>query len=120
VVLLVENDEDVARGVSLTIEGWGSDVLHAETGEAAARLLDELGIEPDALLLDYQLGDGMDGLATLEALRERHGDLPARIISADRSEALRARCAEAGVALLPKPLSRADLVEFLETVRLPG
>jgi signal transduction histidine kinase len=120
VLLLIENDEEVAEGVRLTVEGWGSDVLHADSGEGALALLDELGIVPDALLVDHQLGGGMDGLATLAALRARHGPLPARIVSAARGPELRARCGEAGAPLLPKPLGRAALIEFLETVGRPG
>ncbi|MEM1302579.1 MAG: PAS-domain containing protein, partial [Pseudomonadota bacterium] len=39
IVLLVENDLDVARAIALTVEGWGAHIIHCETGEAAVELL---------------------------------------------------------------------------------
>jgi CheY-like chemotaxis protein len=112
-VFLVENDPEVARGITLMVEGWGADLIHAPDGETGLALLDELGIVPDAFLVDYQLGEGMDGLALIERLREAHGAIPVRLISADRSDGLRAACATAAVTLLPKPLAPGRVAAFL-------
>ena len=113
VILLVENDPGVARALTLMIEGWGQQVIHVESGEDALAILEEIGIAPDGCLLDQQLGAGMDGVTLLGCLRERHGALPARIVSADRTPELAARCAALGVELIPKPLDRARLDAFL-------
>lgn len=113
VVFLVENDEDVAAGIALTIEGWGADLIHAPNGEEALALLDELGIAPDAFLVDYRLGDGMCGLDLWAALQNRYDGVPGRIISADRDRGLPATCAAAGAPLLPKPIDRTMLRAFL-------
>lgn len=114
VVLLVENDAEVAHAITLMIEGWGSHVIHAESGEDALVLLDEIEITPDRLLLDFGLGRGMSGIDLLSCLRAQYGDIPARIISADRGEALAKACASAGVVALPKPLDTKTLAAFLE------
>ncbi|KIT14740.1 hybrid sensor histidine kinase/response regulator [Jannaschia aquimarina] len=116
VVMLVENDLEVARGITLMVEGWGADLIHAENAEGALSLLDDLGITPDALLIDHQLGEGPDGLELLELLRRAHGDLPARVISADRSDDLRRACDGAGAPLIPKPLDPDLVVGFLGAV----
>ena len=114
VVLLVENDEEVASAITLMIEGWDSHVVHAETGEDALALLHEIELTPDRLLLDYQLGNGMTGLDLLTYLRGAYGALPARIISANRTPALVRACSEHNVDLIPKPLHADDLAQFLD------
>ncbi|MEM7709748.1 MAG: PAS-domain containing protein, partial [Pseudomonadota bacterium] len=103
VIGLVENDPDLARAIMLMIEGWGSDVIQATSGEEMLELLGELGIVPDIFLVDYQLGAGMNGLQLIAALREHFGDVSAVLVSADRSVGLRALCEGAGVDHQPKP-----------------
>jgi len=95
------------------MEKWGVSVLDVEDPRTALSLLEEIEITPDALLLDYQLGEGGNGLDLLDAIRARYGALPARVISADRSPALQQGCAMRGVELLQKPLNTAALERFL-------
>ncbi len=116
VVLLVENDPAVAGALTLTIESWGSHVVHAETGEGALALLDEIDIIPDRLLLDYQLGAGMSGVELLETLRVRHGELPARVISASRRQDIVDACRAAGIELVTKPLDHRRIVELMDEI----
>jgi signal transduction histidine kinase len=116
VVFLVENDPEVARGIALMVEGWGADLIHAADAEAALQLLDELGITPDAFLIDYQLGAGMDGLTLIERLRADHGAVATRLISADRSETLQAACRARGVGLVHKALAPGEVARFLAEI----
>lgn len=113
IVLLVENDTELRRALVLLLEKWGVAVIEAAHGEEALALIDDLGILPDAVILDQHLGVGLSGLATLAALRARAPDLPARLISADRGEALRAQARSARVGLLVKPVQPAALFSFL-------
>ena len=114
VVLLVENDPEMTGALTLMIESWGSHVIHAETGEGALALLDEIDITPDRALLDYQLGGGMTGTEVLDRLRSRHGAVPARVISASRRQDIADACRAAGVTLVPKPLDRRKIIELLD------
>ncbi|GIT89554.1 hybrid sensor histidine kinase/response regulator [Jannaschia pagri] len=116
VVFLVENDAEVARGITLMVEGWGADLIHAPDAEAGLQLLEDLGIAPDVFLVDYQLGDGMDGLEMIDHLRAQFGPVAARLISADRSSALQRACEAAQVRLIQKPLSAEEVAAFLSTV----
>lgn len=117
IVLLVENDPDLRRAITINIERWGVNVIDAEDGEAALQLLDDIQIVPDALLLDYQLGSGMNGLDLLRAIGELYPDRPpARMVSADRSPAFRRECDTLGVELLTKPLDEGKLRDFLHSV----
>jgi CheY-like chemotaxis protein len=118
IVFLVENDAEVRRAIGLLLEKWGASVIEAPTGEAALDLIEELGILPDCLLVDHDLGPGMDGLAFVAAIRARHGDVPVRLVTAMRSPDLVARAAAAGVGILPKPIDSGALRGFL--AGLPG
>lgn len=113
VVLLVENDAELSRAMTQLLEKWGVTVLDVSSGEEALELLEATGLEPDACLIDFQLGDGMDGLALIEELRARRSDVPVRLVTADRSEALRKRAQPAQVEILTKPVPTAQLAAFL-------
>ena len=114
IVMLVDNDDEMRGALVALLEGWGVHALEAASPRAALDLIDELGILPDALLLDQQLDGGETGLSLAVAFAARHGAIPTRIISADRSDALRQTCAAAGFELMPKPLDTAALWSFLD------
>ncbi|MEZ5755367.1 MAG: PAS-domain containing protein [Paracoccaceae bacterium] len=113
IVFLVENDGDLRRAMGLLLEKWGISVLDAASGEEALELIEELGILPDCFIVDYNLGEGMDGLRFLAEVRARHGAVPSRIVTADRRPELRAACAEAGAGLMIKPLDPRALETFI-------
>lgn len=110
-VLVVDNDDAVMRGMLSLLEGWQCQVLAARIARDAEILAD--GTPPDLLLLDYHLDAGDTGLALLERLRERIGDVPAIIISADHGEVLRQAVAAAGCHLLHKPLKPLALKSLM-------
>ncbi|MFT3687520.1 PAS-domain containing protein [Paenirhodobacter sp.] len=119
-VLLVENDAELSRAMVQLLEKWGVTVLDVASAEEALELVAATGVEPDLCLIDYQLGEGMDGLDALAALRDRLGPVQARIVTADRSEALRQRAGEMQVGILPKPIPTAELAGLLATLRRGG
>ena len=105
IAFLVENDEELRRALCMLLEKWGVSVLDAATGEEALDLIDELGILPDFFLVDYQLGDGITGVEFLRLMRARYGDVPSRIVTANRSPEVRAQCVAAGIGMLMKPIN---------------
>lgn len=111
IVLLVENDADLRRALAQVMEGWGAQVLEADSAEAALALVEELGILPDRWLIDYRLGAGMDGLDLADRLVAAHGALALRLITADRSDGL--AVAARRHAVLQKPIDSAALAAFL-------
>ncbi|APE43503.1 hybrid sensor histidine kinase/response regulator [Sulfitobacter alexandrii] len=113
VVFLVENDDTLANALTLMMESWGAEVIHAVNGEEAMKLLDDIDLRPDALVVDYQLGEGMSGLDLIEQIRARYGDIPARLISANRGLDLERACRELNVTVLPKPIDKKGLFAFL-------
>jgi hypothetical protein len=110
---LVENDPDLCRAIGLLLEKWGLSVLDAASGEAALELIDELGILPDFFLVDQQLGSGMSGLEFIAACRQRHGSVPARLITSNRSADAAEAARAAGVDVMMKPMDARALEAFL-------
>jgi CheY-like chemotaxis protein len=100
----------------LLLESWGMSVLEAGSGEEALALIDELGILPDLCLVDHQLGDGLTGIAAIRALWARHGTIPARLITANRSQDVQDQARAAGIAVLMKPIDARALQGFIAQV----
>ncbi|TKT74199.1 PAS domain-containing hybrid sensor histidine kinase/response regulator [Aquamicrobium sp. LC103] len=115
-VLCVDNDARILQGMRLLLEGWGCRVSTA-TGSAE---LDEPGADlprPDVVLADYHL-DAENGLDVIVALRARFGaELPAVLVTADRSNEMRAAAAELDVAVINKPVKPANLRTVLTRYR---
>jgi CheY-like chemotaxis protein len=91
----------------LLFEGWGCKV-HTHSGsksiEDAGRLL-----TPDIILADYHL-DGETGLDLIRKLRARFGEtIPAVLVTADRSNEVRAAADRLDVSVINKPLKPAVL-----------
>ena len=113
IAFLVENDEDLRRAMGLLLEKWGVNVLEAASGEEALALIDELGILPDFFLVDQTLGDGMTGLEFLAALHTRHGAVPARLVTANRTLDFHTACKALGIGVLMKPIDARALQSVL-------
>ena len=113
IALLVENDEELRRAMCLLLEKWGVSVVDVDSGENALALIDEMGISPDIMLVDYQLGAGMNGLELIAAMNEKCGAIPARLVTANRSSQLIADSKVAGVTLMHKPIEPLALEAFV-------
>jgi DNA-binding response OmpR family regulator len=107
-VLVVEDDQDIARITALNLAAEGFDVTVEHSAESG---LANIGREtPDLLLLDLMLPDA-DGLQLCRTLRASPTYIPIIILSAKSSEAHRVLGLELGADdYLPKPFSMTELV----------
>ena len=95
------------------LSGWGCRVVTAGSLATAERSLDDGAPIPDVAIVDYHLDEG-DGLEAVAALRRRLGAaLPAILVTADRTPAMRTAAAATGVTVLNKPLKPAMLRALL-------
>ena len=102
-VLCLENEPAIAQATEHLLSGWACDVITGATVEQALAALD--GRIPDLILSDYHLGRSRTGLDTLETLRAGFGAaVPAALVTADRSPAVRAAAEAAGCPVLYKPV----------------
>ena len=113
IAFLVENEPDLRHAMGLLLEKWGMSVLDAGNAEEAIALIEEIGILPDVFLVDQQLGEGMSGLDFIRLVQARYGNLPACLITAERSPALAAECEDAGVPRFLKPIDARALEGWL-------
>lgn len=113
IVMLVENDVPLANAMCLLIENHGAEVLMAHSAKEAKALLREIDLVPDALLLDYQLEAGANGVTLYQDILDLHGPVKAAMITADRSRDLKRRCAELSLMLLSKPINKPRLLSLL-------
>lgn len=113
VALLVENDEELRPAMVHMLERKGVEVIDVESGESAVDLLLDLDLIPDFMLVDYQLGEGMDGLDTITRIKARFGSIPVRLVTANRTPEVAARAKKAGVPILHKPLDPRELEAFI-------
>jgi len=108
-VLCVDNERAIIEAMEGLLRHWGCDVRSALSLKQIdrERLLE--GWYPDLVLMDYHL-DQTSGLDAIEWLRHNlGGHLPAALVTADRSPAVRALAEERGIAVVTKPVKPAAL-----------
>jgi Na+/proline symporter/signal transduction histidine kinase len=109
VALCIDNERTILDGMQALLGGWGCRVLKAADLPEALAAIEGSGLEPDGLLVDYHL-DGGNGVAAIAELRRRFGrGLPAILVTADRSAAVREEARAAQVHVLHKPVKPASL-----------
>jgi DNA-binding response OmpR family regulator len=107
-VLVVEDDEVIADGISRHLSGAGfSPIWVADGRQALARLRYE---QPDVCVLDLML-PGLDGWAFIETARAEGIETPIVVVSARGTEHDRVHALEIGADdYLVKPFSMKELV----------
>ena len=110
IVLVIENDSDVLFGTTQWLEQNGASVLPAQSQLEAMQFVADMGIPPDIILADYQLDDGETGVNAIRQIREMtQTRVPAILITADRSEALRKDGLRHDISVMTKPVKLPQL-----------
>ena len=107
----------VLDGMETLLHGWGCEVIKAPDLANALTAAEASPRPPNGLLVDYHLDHG-NGIDAIAALRTRFGDLPAILITADRSPAVRDEARERNIQLLHKPVKPAALRALLAQWRV--
>jgi signal transduction histidine kinase/CheY-like chemotaxis protein len=110
--LCIDNEPAVLDGMETLLRGWGCDVIKASTLVDALAAVATHAAPPNGLLVDFHLDQGT-GIEAIAALRTHCGDLPAILITADRSPAVREEAKAHGIQVLNKPLKPAALRALL-------
>lgn len=116
IALVVENDGEVREGMATLLESWGVSVFDVQGLSDASSLIEDVGVAPDVLLVDYHLDHDQNGLDAIAALRTRYGAIPAALVTANRSPDLHKDCLSRGIDYLVKPIEPAGLRRFLSTI----
>jgi Na+/proline symporter/CheY-like chemotaxis protein len=118
VVLCIDNDPQILDGMGTLLGGWGCTVFKAADLKGATSILADAKAEPHGLLVDYHLDHG-NGIEAIVRLRWRFGrDLPAILITADRSPRVREDARSRDIQVLNKPVKPAALRALLAQWRM--
>ncbi len=108
-VLVIDNDPLIVEATSALLKGLGHRPLGASGMDEALGLCGEA----DAVLADYQLDAGEDGLTVIEAIWQTCPGLPARLVTAESGAAMKERARLLGVPILAKPVDPEKIERFL-------
>ena len=115
--LCIDNEPSVLDGMETLLRSWSCEVIKAPDLETALAVIGESHLMPNGLLVDYHLDHG-NGIEAITELRRRFGDLPAILITADRSPSVREEARTQGIQLLHKPIKPAALRALLAQWRM--
>jgi two-component system nitrogen regulation response regulator NtrX len=103
-ILLIDDEANIRRMVGALLQGEGFDTSEAPNGAAGLATLTDT--PPDVVLLDLMMPGELDGLATLERLKQRAPDIPVVMMSGKASLADAVRATKLGAfQFLEKPLT---------------
>jgi CheY-like chemotaxis protein len=113
-ILVVDNDPRIVEASIALLTRFGHRARGAADGAGALAQCATV----DAVLADYQLDQGEDGLTLIEELRQLRPGLPAALITAEGNPAIRQRAAALGVEVFAKPVSPTMIEAFLARVSM--
>jgi CheY-like chemotaxis protein len=95
------------------LTAWDAHVIAATDPDSAIEAVEATDGRITGLLVDYHLDRG-NGVAAIREFRRRFGEnIPAILITADRSPNVRAAAREESIAVLNKPVKPASLRALL-------
>jgi DNA-binding response OmpR family regulator len=112
VVLVVDDDLDIAQSIADVLRASGYDVVVAGDGREALDVAERSSL--GLVLLDWRLPTELAGGVLVRRLRDVRGpSLPIVVLSADPVALAEARAAQAS-DYLPKPFEIADLLHLVD------
>lgn len=113
-VLVVDNEEAIQASMSALLRQWGCFVLTASNCVQALQACDEQGVIPEVVLADYHLDHGLLGTDAITDIRKHFGlDIPAVIVTADRSSECMQQFQAADLPVINKPVKPGKLRALL-------
>jgi signal transduction histidine kinase len=117
VVLVLEDDPDVADGLRAVLGQWGCRALLARSAEEARTRVAETW--PDVAIADHELRSGVSGREALESIAREHERALRRVFLTGDAESA-SREASASDVVLRKPVAPARLRAALRLVLASG
>lgn len=114
VVMLIDDEPFVLKGLSMVLQNWGYRVLAATSEAEAMEQLAAMSTPPSIIVADYRLREGHTGAEAVAHIRDHYAvAIPSIIITGDTAPE-RLREAEAsGFSILHKPIQPPQLREAL-------
>jgi signal transduction histidine kinase/CheY-like chemotaxis protein len=117
-VLIVDDDAPILAAMRLTLESWGCLVFSAESGEEAEQLLDNEGILPDVLIVDYRLREHEKGSHVIKRLQDYLGEqIDTIMLTGDLEVDISKEIDVSHVTQLHKPIEPLTLNKLLADIK---
>ncbi|WP_017730172.1 HAMP domain-containing protein [Nafulsella turpanensis] len=113
-VLLVDDDVRNIFALVSALEGYGPEILSAESGRRAIEILEE-NDDIDIVLMDIMMPE-MDGFETIQLIRKdlKNKNIPIIAVTAKAMKGDREKCLEAGASdYITKPLDMGQLISIM-------
>jgi signal transduction histidine kinase/CheY-like chemotaxis protein len=113
-VIVIDDEEMILDATRSLLEQWECTVVAAVSGRSAMEKLSTSPRAPDAIVCDYRLRGGENGMHVIDALRaEFNGDIPALLITGDTGPEHLREIQASGLSVLHKPVQDKALREAL-------
>lgn len=109
----VDDDEKNIHALGTLMDNWGCNLQSATSVSSAKEYLNN-HVAPNVILMDFQLGNELNGLQLADEMRSVWGDIPVCIVSAAADEDLPTRVTSHGFDFLRKPIKPGKLRALLE------
>lgn len=113
-IFIVEDERIVAIALERMLERAGFEVV-GNVGDGARALEQAAAAEPDIILMDVNLGPGLDGIAAARQIREA-SSVPIVLVTAYNDPETMKRASDVTDLRLSKPLSSGAVVALLQDV----
>ena len=111
-ILLVDDDPDILRLLTIRLRGAGYEVDSARNGDQALARIPVFN--PQLVITDLQM-EGMDGLTLFERIHDNHSSLPVIMLTAHGTIPDAVEATKRGVfSFLTKPFDSKQLLEAVE------
>jgi Na+/proline symporter/signal transduction histidine kinase/CheY-like chemotaxis protein len=115
-VLCVDDTVENLDAMQTLLGKW--QVICFQASDADEALQKAQQHQPDVLLIDYHLGNGINGLELIHTLRrDAAKEIPAALLTANQDEEVKKQCAAAAIGYLSKPVKPAKLRALLLSLK---
>jgi two-component system CheB/CheR fusion protein len=119
-ILIIEDDPDIRELLAIFLAEEGYQTKAAADGTEAFEMAMSGRVDPDLILADYNLPDGLNGLQVTSKLRVRlQRQIPVIILTGDISTGTLHDIASENCTQLTKPMSLAELTEAIRLLLPP-
>jgi len=114
-ILIVEDDPAVRDALERLLVAEGHQTMTADDGEAAVALIARDTVQPDMVVIDYNLPGGLTGVQIMARIRDMLGhDLPSLILTGDISTGTLSEVVLRGYTHRSKPIEAGELTRIVQ------
>lgn len=111
-IMLIEDDVNVANAWGLLLEAEGFRVATAASAKEAEAVVKHLATPPDLIVSDFHLLDGSTGVEAIAMIREEFSkNIPAFIVTGDTSKMVQQARSTPNSVIMNKPINTDQLLQ---------